>query len=746
MRPGTFLKNAVLFLICVMTSFFIKTCHYNMEAARMASMIRDSTPLWHRDLRDALPLQRPNFMPYSIESAMMFAYAQDVAEGRSIPARDPRLAYLPDVPPYAQMNMALEWVLGWSWRIRTMIIPEKKPSASELRYQDHPEFAAWCAVNVRFWTALIPGLIFLWLLALRTPSGLAFAGGMLHAVSVAAIARATGQDIVRGDLCIPLIILCFVLAHSFYGRPKRWKLLFLGMAAFAAFAAWDLSRLLFGAWGCYEIFRSLAGGKTGWKRRSVWIVIASAIILNALLVPFNVTYGLIMSPLVCILLPLLLFQLFVPKMAFLKRMLLFVSVWGVLWCFYVFFVDNPGYRANYSHFAETMRAKWEFYNVKPLDPSKLSYDARIMWTPSMHSADWKQSVSFFPSLGSLPLMKARRGPAAFQYTWNLAPITLSLVLLLLVLGGLFTPIRSSILLSLPRSLLPAFFTLGFLVGFYYIVRYHEFVIIFLSLLFALTLHAVLRGLRAYKNRTGRFLKITVSILAVLSILLEFYAVSGRSRIYGQDVYYRETAELIAWFRQNDLKGSTVLADFTTGPMLMAYCGTNLVLQPQFGMEPIRRPVERYLKLLYHGDESDLNEFCGKYNVKWMVYDRGTVGPLHPYSIRYIADAEEFSRKSPAYRMYYEPEKMTGFFPVEPPAEYSVLSRKFTVFKVISFDDRMEGLRLFTEARKAFLRKDRREADRILKKSLELDPGSEESRELFFLLHGRMPKLTLKGII
>lgn len=745
MKPTRILKNTFFFLICVLTSFFIKTCHYNMEAARMASLIQDSAPLWHGDLRDALPVPRPNFMPYSIESAMMFAYAQDVAEGKSVPARDPRLAYLPDVPPYAQMNMSLEWVLGWSWRMKNRFFPPQSPSASALRYQDHPDFAAWCAVSVRFWTALIPGLIFLWLLALRVPSGLAFAGGMLHAVSVAAIARATGQDIVRGDFCIPLILLCFVLAHSFYGRPKRWKLLCLGAAAFAAFAAWDLSRLLFGAWGCFEIFRSLIGGRPGWKRRSVWIVISAAIVLNALIVPFNVTYGLIMSPLVCILLPLLLFQLFMPKMPVLKRLFLFVSVWGILWGFYSLCVDNPGYRANYSHFAEAMRAKWEFHNVKPADPSKLSYDARIMWTPSMHSADWRQCVSFFPSLGSLPLLKAKRGPAAFQYSWNLAPITLSFVLLLLAAGGLFTPVRRAILLSLPRSSIPYLFTLGFFVGFYYIVRYHEFVIIFLALSFALTVHAVLRGLRAY-GRSARFLKRSVVALTVLAVLLELYAVCGRSRIYGKDVYFRETADLIAWFRQSNLRGSTVLADFTIGPMLMAYCGTNLVLQPQFGMEPIRRPVERYLKLLYHGDEADLSDFCSKYKVKWMVYDRGTVGPLHPYSIRYIADAEEFSRKSPAYRMYYEPEKMTGFYPVKPPVGFSGAGRKFTVFKVIGFDDRMEAFRLCSEARKSLRRKNRREADRLLRESLNLDPGLDEARELFFLMHGRMPELTLKGII
>ena len=113
--------------------------------------------------------------------------AKDIADGKGVPAHDPRLAYLPDVPPYAQMNMALEWLLGWSYRVKCLVFPPEKPSAGELRFQDNPDFAAFTAWNVRLWTAFIPGLIFLWLVLLRTPTGLAFAGGMLHAVAAAAI-------------------------------------------------------------------------------------------------------------------------------------------------------------------------------------------------------------------------------------------------------------------------------------------------------------------------------------------------------------------------------------------------------------------------------------------------------------------------------------------------------------------------------------------------------------------------------
>ena len=120
----------ILFAVCVLTSFFIKTCHYNMEAMQTAKMIGDARPLWYGNFRDALPEKRPNFIPYTIESAMMYAYSEDIAEGKGVPAKDKRLAYLPDVAPYAQMNMTLEWVLGWSYRVKCLLFPPEKPTPS----------------------------------------------------------------------------------------------------------------------------------------------------------------------------------------------------------------------------------------------------------------------------------------------------------------------------------------------------------------------------------------------------------------------------------------------------------------------------------------------------------------------------------------------------------------------------------------------------------------------------------------
>ena len=93
--------------------------------------------LWSRGGRDD-----GRGMPFR-KRILLFAYAKDVADGKGVPARDPRLAYLPEVPPYAQMNMTLEWVLGWGYRVWSAVFPPEKPSPEELRYQDDPAFAAY---------------------------------------------------------------------------------------------------------------------------------------------------------------------------------------------------------------------------------------------------------------------------------------------------------------------------------------------------------------------------------------------------------------------------------------------------------------------------------------------------------------------------------------------------------------------------------------------------------------------------
>ena len=728
----------LLFLFCTMISFAVRTCSYNREAANLAVMIGDAGPLWHGTFYrnrpasagwgDMLPTPRPNFIPYTIESAMMFAYASDVASGKGVPARDERLAYLPEIAPYAQMNMTLEWVLGWGYRFLCKFRNPPQAPPNALSLQDNPDFAWYVSWNVRLWTSLVSGLIFLWLVVLRIPLRYAFIGGLLHAFSAAAVARATGQDIVRGDFCIPLIMLAMILAHSLYRKYGRVRLVLLFLVTGIAFAAWDLCQMMFGVWILFELLRYLSGGVFQFRRKAAWIAIAAAIVLNALIVPFNVTYGLIMSTLVCVMLPLLFIIMYMPRMKFLKRLCVLAGAAAVLLGVYYLAIDNPEYRANYSHFSSVMTSKLKYQNVKPNDPEKLDYDARMMWTPSMHSCTWDIAIGYFPSLGSAPELRMRQGLISVRNIWNYCPLTLGWFFFLLLSGGLITKIRRRILRDRPRNLLPYLYTAGFLVGFIYIVRYHEFLIIFLSLSLPILLWEWLGALGKERKKTKIFLIVITCLLLLFELVI---TTAARARAYQTvDSYLPQTVQLIHWFRQNNaMRGKTIVSHFTLSPMLMAYTGANLVMQPQFGMEPIRRPVEKFLMTMYHGTLDDLAEYCEKYGADYLVFDRGFAGEMHPYSSRYIANAPELKPDCPVNYMLRLPNGMRRFVPVIPPRQYHSLPMKYTVFKYISDADIASGKASAEKVREYLDYLELDSARKELLKGLQRDPRSEELQKL-----------------
>ena len=758
------LRVMLFFLLCTVLSFAVRTCSYNREAANLALTIGDAKPLWHGNFYrnrpasaswgDMLPTPRPNFVPYTIESAMMYAYASDIAQGKGIPARDERLVYLPETAPYAQMNMALEWVLGWGYRLLCKFRDPPPASAVALSLQDNPDFAWFVSVNVRLWTSLISGLIFLWLVVLRVPPRYALIGGLLHAFSAAAVARATGQDIVRGDFCIPLIMCSMILAYSLYRRFGWIRLVLLFLVTGLAFAAWDLCQMMFGIWIAFEILRYLSGGVFTKKRKCVWIAIAAAILLNALLVPFNVTYGLIMSTLVCVLLPMLFIVMFVPRMKFLKRLCVLAGSAAVLCGVYYSAIDNPEYRANYSHFSSVMKAKLKHFNEKPHNPALLDYDARMMWTPSMHSCTWEIAAGYFPSLGSIPELRMKQGLISVRNIWNFYPLTLGWFVVLLLLGGLITPVRRMILRDRPRNLLPYLYTIGFIVGFIYIVRYHEFLIIFLSLSLPILLWEWSRALgnrlkkeepetqtiplfskerllvmrdrfRAFRTKRNVCRVVLITITCFLLLFELIITTAARSRGYQTvDAYMRQTVYLIHWFRQdNAMKGKTVVANFTLSPVLMAYTGAKLVMQPQFGMEPIRRPVEEYLNIMYHGTVKDLEEFCERYQADYVVFDRGFAGEMHPYSSRYIANSPKIKADSPVNYMFRLPYGMRRFVPIIPPRQYQPMTMKYSVFKYVKEADVAYGKECENKAKEHLEFMEMENAKKEVLKGLKRDPGS-----------------------
>lgn len=770
-KKRDWVRTLLLFLGIVLLSFMMRTYQYNTAVESLNEQIgevpqaeRVHLPAWKR----FFPVRHNNFSPFTIESAMMFGYAQDIALGRGVPAHDERLKHMEDIPPYAQMNMGLEWFLGWGWRLKNMIVPDPEATPREKLFQDYPYMQQWMSAQIRLWISTVSGLIFLWLLLLKCPPRLAFAGGFLHAVSPAAIARATGQDLVRGEFCIPLIVASIVLVQWICDHPRWWKYLLLFFATFLAFVSWDLCQMLYSCWGLAELLRYACGGQYGKPRFISWCTISAAVLLNALVVPFNVQYGLIHAPLLWAVLPTVLLC-YAYERLFLRRRVSSSTLraWLRVAPFVLFLLlymnwrwigNTPDYASNYSHFGEVMKAKLRFNNVKPANSARLNFDARIMWTPSMHSATWDIATTFFPSF----VFGNRLNFGLFRFVFGKLPLTLSFFALLLVAVSLFRLPRQTFLKSLPRSVFPTVFTVGFIVGFIYIVRYHEFVILFLSVSLPLLLQSYLRAFRhapakvvPYEAYTAlyakpKFMKFVRRLLVTVFVFLltwEFLIALASRRRYTGDVALRETAQLIMWFRtaRDHVAAKGVAGTMTIEPMLFAYAGTGVVMNPQFGMKRLRDCTEDYLHVMFHGSELDIAKYCGEHDVKYIVYNKGMTFSRSINSNRYIANALDISTDCPAYEFLNKPDSLSWFCRVAPPAQLASVNRVYTVFQYISPKDKQDSLRLCLTGRQEMAANNRKSAAECARQAVELDPNSEEAIALYFDTHGDYPTLSLNGV-
>ena len=308
------------------------------------------------------------------------------------------------------------------------------------------------------------------------------------------------------------------------------------------------------------------------------------------------------------------------------------------------------------------------------------------------------------------------------------PLALGGFYLLLLLGPFSVTASSVMKRNMPRNLFFYTFTVVFTVGFAYIVRYHEFLILFLCISLGLLLSDLGWAVRkagsdpARSKGAKRCLKILKTGAWIFCIML-----------------------LLAWFRAEKIPGKCVITDFSLGPMLKCYASCAIALQPQFGLERIRRPVEEFLKEMYHGTEESLAEFCTKLNADFLVYHKGYAGPAHIYSDRYIANAAKLKPMSPANLMRFRKDLLVWFYPVDPPEEFRSVSGIYTVYRLIRREDRLKAAQLCFKAQECYNRRQRRLARRLIRAAFLLDPASELIRMSYFRICSEVPRLGLNGI-
>ncbi|MEM4247954.1 MAG: hypothetical protein QXH80_01695, partial [Candidatus Nanoarchaeia archaeon] len=614
-----------------------------------------------------------------------------------------------------QMSLGLEYFLGYAYKLKKMILGA--PNKHDTRFEDNPDFTHFARRQIRFWISLTAGIIFLWLVLAKQPIWSSLIFSLIYAVSPAAISRATGQDLIRELFAIPFIAAFFMFFHLWLLKRLRFFIFASMLSLFCALAFWDMSQLCLAIWGTWELLRLSFGSPINSKRRLFYFSVFGTGFLAWLIVPYLRCHAFIFSPPMSVILPSIILLSFIKsdRIKIFKRIAIVFSTLIVILALRYFLSPLFSYGENYEHFLNLIISKIRFMNVKPANPSLLDFDSRILWTPALHSATFRTFRFLFPAL-----------------PWLIG---------IILIGILFLPAvqRKEIFVN---ASLPLFTGLFFLFLFIFMVRFHVLSIIFLTVSGGFLLGPIIRKVkkRSFKILLGVILCLVFAAEADFSLLL--LQEGGRSY---EGEYLEETIELIRWFREADIKGKTVLAGFTISPMLKAYCGAKIVLQPKFELPQTRNAVENYLKTIYKGTEKDFKDFCAKYNVDFYVFDKGYNGPLHPYSSRYCADAENFERTAPVFRMYHKNErtKLRGFYEIIPPPKFSSLNSKYLLFKVIDNKDFSDSLKYVEMACEALKNHNIMEACANAEKAVYLDPFSYKARIIYAEIFAKPAEIKLE---
>ncbi|MCP3965797.1 MAG: hypothetical protein GY750_18575 [Lentisphaerae bacterium] len=684
----SFILHIVMFILCVAAAFGFRSAICSREIKRVKAEVGS------------------DFAPFFVESAIMYGYVQDIADGKGIPEYDPTLPSAGNYRVSEQMSLGLEYFLGYGLRFRRAFlgIPNDKTP-----FEKSPAETSWLRGQLRLWVCLIPGFIYLWLIFAGCPWFIAASGALLYAVAPAAVARYTGQDLLKGEFSLPLLTAMFAFGQLAMRKRGITATVLALIFAFSTTATWNAAQFVIGFWGLWEIFHwCLYGSDRG--RRNVFIAIYCALLLSALLVPYNRAHGFILSPVILTIWPVLIALHFCGGRRFGYRLtltVLFGIIGLLIW-------QGANYKsvfaANYSHFASLAKAKIMYLNSKPLDPEALNFEQRFLWTPSLNSASWAQTRALYP-------------------------LALWLLAMLPIFGICLKRTNRKVLKGLRRSIVPLGLTLTFFIFYIFFFRFHVFCGLFTAVAFPLLINDWRRSIIMPPARL---------VLVLLAFGVVFYegSTTWKLRRTYPPYFLRETSELISWFKQVGCSGKVMLGDLSISPLLKGYCDASIIIQPKFELAEIRSQVKDYIMLMFHGTEYDFAQYCSRNKVDFVVFSHGTTGEMHKYSYRYMAAAKKLNFNSCAFMMEKYPDRLKYFYHIKPPKEFKTLENRYRIFKFIS-PEKKKIARFSAELAVLYLKQGKTIlAKKLARAAYFTDQTSEQTYLAYYKAFKKIPKVKL----
>ncbi len=598
-------------------------------------------------------------LPFTRESALLFHYADAYRKGEGIPQVDTRAQYPEGLEVARKLSVGKGIVAATAYK-------------AVGRPGSFPDFvrrfdAAWFCLG-----------IFAMFLVVREMGGGDLGGLMaaaLYAISLPSVVRSTGLEFSRENFALPLIFLHWWLIVRGW---RRKKLLFssvpAGVLIAIAAATWDVAQLYILLIGVFASL-SLLFGKGGYRLIRAFLPGVACLVLVGATAPYLREHGFVFSwgmlvwySLAAAFLSRALSRGRVPRLPKTVFLVVLASLAVVV-------MGQTAYPVTYSHFARLFMAKLKCLNLKPLNPAKLSHDARILWTPALHSA-----TSQF--LGKYPI-------SDFE------------VLFLLGVGPLVLLMRSLFKRNgsdSEKALL--FWLMVFFVLYVLFVRMEVFLVFFVCCLIGL---GARYGSDLFRSKVARAAAVALwSLVVLLGLVSEAYTYYIKKPItplsFGK-IYkiadtgspYRANKELVKWLRSNTEQDAVVLANFTLEPTIFAYAKRAVVLHPKFESKRMRSKVKEYLDALFSKSEKDFHDFCVRHGANYYILHPGVfAGPRSKnwiYSHRYMVDRAERQPEYGSLAMRDNPDRLLYFKKVtDVSMKGDAFGFFYRVFKVVSREE------------------------------------------------------------
>ncbi len=559
-------------------------------------------------------------LPFTLESALRYRAIRRILSGEGLPAVDRELEAPAGVRTFAYDTTGSEYVLATLCRL----LPGELTLTDRIR---------WVGAG---WFCLTAPLVTLWIRRATGSWTGGAAAGLLYAVGAASVARSTGQEISHENFALPWLVAHLALTTC---PPPRAAVRPGTAAASAAclsvaLATWDLTQY-------WVMLAGVARLAQWWRSPWPWrdprarpaIVLLIGVTVAWAISPYLRDHGLPWSPATLPLWALLAGMTAAAagvrptlcRVAALAAATVVGTAAPLVWS------------GRYGHFASLLWAKLRFLNRKPADPSLLTFDQRILWTPALHSADG----------GILRLL--------FPFA---LPLTSGVVVVMWLSGRLKR-------LPFPGFGVQLFFHVLSVLMFILLVRFHVYA--------ALTTAAVLGGCVAWAGRWRPLPRVAVVLSAALLVAAEAGATLGRAEVLGATPdFHDQLEEMAEWMRRNTPPGDVVLANFQTSPFVLAYGRRPIVLHPKFESRRMRARVEAFARLLFRGTERELRDWAEQFGARWYVYSMGEFSGRRPeYSLRYMADALDPPDEAPARCFEFAPHRLARFQCVWQNAKYRV---------------------------------------------------------------------------